>query len=202
MHFRKVNAAPWGQAGIAAIPWMFITMLGSTGLLKSSSIAILNANYMMERLRPHYPIFTRSKRCSHEFIVDMSGIRDETGIGEEDVAKRLQDYGFHAPTMSWPVAHSMMIEPTESESKEELDRFCDAFISIRKEIQLIKDGVYDLNDNPLKNAPHTQAMCLKDEWNHCYSRQVDEISNPGRSKILASKNQFLHPRTDIRNQIL
>ena len=95
----QVNAAPWGQAGIAAIPWMFITMLGSTGLLKSSSIAILNANYMMERLRPYYPIFTRSKRCSHEFIVDMSVIHKETGIAEEDIAKRLQDYGYHAPTM-------------------------------------------------------------------------------------------------------
>merc|ERR1712048_907374 len=151
-----VSAAPWGQAGIACIPWMFCTMLGNKGVTDSSIYAILNANYMKYRLAPHFTIVptNASNKCSHEFIIDCSDMRKSSGIVEEDIAKRLQDYGLHAPTMSWPVPHSLMVEPTESEDKAELDRFCDAMISIRDEVRKIEDGTWPADDNPLKNAPH------------------------------------------------
>jgi len=168
-----VSAAPWGQAGIAAIPWMFCTMLGKQGVLDSARYSILNANYMKSRLEPHFDIFPTNKnnKCAHEFIMDFSDIRKKTGIVEEDIAKRLQDYGFHAPTMSWPVPHSLMIEPTESEDKAELDRFCDAMISIRKEIAKIESGEWTAEENPLKNAPHTQQEVCASEWKHPYTRE-------------------------------
>jgi len=168
-----VSAAPWGQAGIAAIPWMFCTMLGAKGVTDSARYAILNANYMKARLAPHYTICATNAndRCSHEFIIDCSDVRRTSGIVEEDIAKRLQDYGFHAPTMSWPVPHSLMVEPTESEDKAELDRFCDAMISIREEIRKIEDGTWPAEDNPLKNAPHTQSEVCATEWTHAYSRE-------------------------------
>ncbi|KAF4704740.1 hypothetical protein FOZ63_020257 [Perkinsus olseni] len=164
----SVNAAPFGQAGIASIPWMFINMLGEEGLRASAEMAILNANYMAARLKEYYPLMhvNSNGRCSHEFIIDISGIRKHTGVVEEDIAKRLMDYGFHAPTMSWPVHHSLMIEPTESESKDELDRFCNALIQIKNEIDQIADGIYDLKDNPLKNAPHTEDMVTSEKWDH------------------------------------
>merc|ERR1712048_1274524 len=168
-----VSAAPYGQAGIAAIPWMFIAMLGAEGVTDSAKIAILNANYMKARLAPHFKMYASNSnnRCAHEFIIDCSEIRANSGIVEEDIAKRLQDYGFHAPTMSWPVAHSLMVEPTESEEKAELDRFCDAMVSIAKEIEKISDGTWPRDDNPLKNAPHPQHEVCATEWNHCYTRE-------------------------------
>jgi len=175
-----VSAAPWGQAGIAAIPWMFCTMLGKQGILDSARYAILNANYMKARLEPHFDIVATNKnnKCSHEFIMDFSNIRKKSGIVEEDIAKRLQDYGFHAPTMSWPVPHSLMVEPTESEDKGELDRFCDAMISIRAEIKKIEDGEWPMEDNPLKNAPHTQQEVCASEWTHPYSREEAAFPAP------------------------
>jgi len=168
-----VSAAPYGQAGIASIPWMFCTMLGVQGITDSARISILNANYMKARLSSHFTVCATNKnnRCAHEFIIDCSDIKTSSGIGEEDIAKRLQDYGFHAPTMSWPVPHSLMIEPTESEDKDELDRFCDAMISIREECNKIADGTWPLDDNPLKNAPHTQAEVCATEWTHPYTRE-------------------------------
>merc|ERR1712048_955488 len=168
-----VSAAPYGQAGIAEIPWMFIAMLGSQGITDSARLAILNANYMKARLAPHFQIYPSNSndRCAHEFIIDCSDLRKSSGIVEEDIAKRLQDYGFHAPTMSWPVAHSLMVEPTESEDKAELDRFCDAMIMIAKEVEKISDGTWPRDDNPLKNAPHPQHEVCATEWNHCYTRE-------------------------------
>jgi glycine dehydrogenase len=170
----SVSSAPFGQAGIAVIPWMFIKMLGQIGLVDSAKQAILNANYMASRLRGYYPMpyLNSAGRCSHEFIIDISAIKESTGIGEEDIAKRLMDYGFHAPTMSWPVHNSLMIEPTESENIGELDRFVDALISIREEIRMIESKKWDKTNNPLKNAPHTQSMVCNDEWDYPYSRKV------------------------------
>jgi len=175
-----VSAAPYGQAGIAAIPWMFIAMLGSQGITDSARLAILNANYMKARLAPHFQIYASNSndRCSHEFIIDCSDMRKVAGIVEEDIAKRLQDYGFHAPTMSWPVAHSLMVEPTESEDKAELDRFCDAMIAIRGEAQKVENGTWPLEDNPLKNAPHTQIEVCATEWTHPYSREEAAFPAP------------------------
>jgi len=148
---------------------MFITMLGAKGITDSARYAILNANYMKSKLAPHYTIYpsNANDKCSHEFIIDCSGLL----LKEEDIAKRLQDYGFHAPTMSWPVSHSLMIEPTESEDKAELDRFCDAMISIREEIRKVENGSWPKDDNPLKMAPHTQAEICATEWTHPYSRE-------------------------------
>lgn len=168
-----VSAAPWGSALILPISWLYIAMMGSAGLTYQTKIALLNANYIMSRLKEHYPVvYTNANgRCAHEFILDIRPFKDTCGIEAIDVAKRLQDYGFHAPTMSWPVANTLMIEPTESESKEELDRFCDAFISIRKEIQAIEDGKVPKENNILKNAPHPQQDLLQDEWDRPYTRQ-------------------------------
>merc|ERR1712107_917134 len=148
-------------------------MLGVDGITDSARISLLNANYMKARLEPHYKIFPTNvnNKCCHEFILDVSDIRQKTGIAEEDIAKRLQDYGFHAPTMSWPVPHSLMIEPTESEDKEELDRFCEAMISVREECKKIENGTWPVDDNPLKNAPHTQAEVCATEWTHPYTRE-------------------------------
>jgi glycine dehydrogenase len=170
----RVGSTQVGQAGIACIPWMFITMLGSAGLRRSAEIAIANANYMVARLKGFYemPFLNSQSRCSHEFIIDVAPIRESSGVTEEDIAKRLMDYGFHAPTMSWPVHASLMIEPTESESIDELDRFCDAMISIRDEIRRIETGEWDRLDNPLKNAPHTEAAVTASNWTHTYTRET------------------------------
>lgn len=168
-----VSGAPWGSASILPISWAYIKMMGSMGLTHATKIGLLNANYILSRLRPHYPIlYTNDKgRCAHEFILDVRNFKDTAGIEALDVAKRLQDYGFHAPTMSWPVANTLMIEPTESESKEELDRFCDALIAIRKEIEAVEKGEQPREDNVLKMAPHTQKDLLRDEWDRPYSRE-------------------------------
>lgn len=151
-----ISAAPWGSASILPISWMYIAMMGGEGLTHATKIAILSANYMAHRLAPYYPILFTGKDglVAHECIIDLRHFRKTADITVEDVAKRLMDYGFHAPTMSWPVAGTMMIEPTESESKAELDRFCDAMISIRKEIEAIEKGEMDKNDNLLKMPPY------------------------------------------------
>ncbi len=168
-----VSAAPWGSASILVIPWMYIRMMGEAGLKRATQIAILNANYMVKRLEKHYPILFRGPNglVAHEFILDLRDMKKSAGVEVEDVAKRLMDYGFHAPTISWPVAGTMMVEPTESESKEELDRFCDAMIAIHGEVSAISSGKLDKTDNPLKMAPHT-AIEVAGDWKHPYSREV------------------------------
>ena len=168
-----VAAAPYGSAGILPISWMYIALMGSRGLTRASQVAILNANYMAARLCDHYPVlYTGAKGLvAHEFIIDLRPFRESAGITVDDVAKRLMDFGFHAPTMSWPVAGTMMIEPTESESKAELDRFCDAMIAIRAEIAAIASGVLDREDNPLRRAPHTAGEVAADTWDRPYGRR-------------------------------
>jgi glycine dehydrogenase len=167
-----VSAAPYGSAMILLISYAYIRMLGAAGLKGATEYAILNANYMRARLTGHYDILytNQSGQCAHEFIVDLRPFKKSAEIEAEDVAKRLMDYGFHAPTMSFPVAGTIMIEPTESEDKAELDRFCDAMIAIREEIKAIEEGKVDKKDNLLKNAPHTQATVMADQWPHAYSR--------------------------------
>ncbi len=169
-----VSAADLGSASILPISWAYIAMMGAEGLTNATEVAILNANYVMERLRPHYPVLYRGAngRVAHECIIDIRPLKEETGISEEDIAKRLMDYGFHAPTMSFPVAGTLMVEPTESEDLAELDRFCDAMIAIREEINQVHSGVWPLADNPLVNAPHTQVDLSSDEWAHPYSREI------------------------------
>lgn len=167
-----VCAAPFGSASILPITWMYIRMMGGDGLKRASQLAILNANYISRRLEEHYPVlYTGSNGLvAHECILDLRPIKDSSGISVDDVAKRLIDFGFHAPTMSFPVAGTLMIEPTESESREELDRFCDAMIKIREEIRAVENGTLDKDDNPLKNAPHTAAEIVG-QWSHPYSRE-------------------------------
>ncbi len=168
-----VAAAPWGSAAILPISWSYIAMMGRDGLRKATEVAILNANYVAEGLKDHYDILYTGQngRIAHECIVDLRPFKESAGISEEDVAKRLIDYGFHAPTMSWPVPGTLMIEPTESESRQELDRFVEAMIEIRREIDRVAAGEFDAADNPLKMAPHTIAELTADAWSHPYSRQ-------------------------------
>lgn len=168
-----ISAAPWGSASILTISYAYIRMMGAQGLTDATKFAILNANYLKDRLKDHYEILYTGKtgRSAHEFIVDLRPFKQSAGVESVDVAKRLMDYGFHAPTMSFPVPGTLMIEPTESESVEELDRFCEAMISIRKEIQEIEDGIADKDDNVLKHAPHTQRVIMADDWNRSYSRE-------------------------------
>ncbi len=175
-----VSGAPWGSAGVLPISWAYIRMMGAAGLTAATQVAILNANYVARRLAPHYPVLYtgRGGLVAHECIVDLRPITKETGVSVDDVAKRLIDYGFHAPTMSFPVAGTLMIEPTESESLMELDRFCDAMIAIRAETVKVATGEYDKGDNPLAGAPHTAAM-LAGDWDHPYSRA--EAAYPVRS---------------------
>jgi glycine dehydrogenase len=169
-----ISAAPWGSASILPITFNYINMMGGKGLTHATKITLLNANYILSRLKPHYPIlYTNDNgRCAHEFILDVRKFKDTCGIEAIDIAKRLQDYGFHAPTMSWPVANTLMIEPTESENKAELDRFCDALISIRKEIAAVESGEQPQEGNVLKNSPHTQRDLLSSEWDRPYSREA------------------------------
>jgi glycine dehydrogenase len=168
-----VSAAPWGSASILLISYAYIRMMGTEGLENATKYAILNANYIKARLENDYQIlYTGSKgRCAHEMILDTRVFKGATGVEAEDIAKRLMDYGFHAPTMSFPVAGTIMIEPTESEPKSELDRFCDAMIAIKNEVNAIENGTADKRDNVLKNAPHTASMVTADVWEHAYSRQ-------------------------------
>ncbi len=175
-----VSAAPWGSPSILVIPWVYIHLMGARGLRHATEVAILNANYMAWRLKEHYPVLYRGSRgrVAHEFILDLRPFEKSAGIVSEDVAKRLMDYGFHAPTMSFPVAGTLMIEPTESESKPELDRFCAAMIAIREEIRAIEEGRMDRADNPLKNAPHTYEVVCADEWKHPYGREQAAFPAP------------------------
>jgi len=168
-----VAAAPYGSPGILVIPWAYIRMMGGANLTRATQVAILNANYIAHRLGEHYPVLYRGQngRVAHECILDLRPQKHDSGIDVMDVAKRLMDFGFHAPTVSFPVAGTLMVEPTESESLEELDRFCEAMIAIREEIRAVVDGRLDREDNPLKNAPHTDAAVTADVWTHPYSRQ-------------------------------
>jgi glycine dehydrogenase len=167
-----VSAAPFGSALILPISYAYIRMMGAAGLTRATEVAILNANYIAARLRGHYPVLYSGPggMVAHECIIDCRGFQAEAGVMVEDIAKRLQDFGYHAPTMSWPVAGTLMIEPTESESKAELDRFCEAMITIRAEIAAIGAGKLDRVDNPLKHAPHTAREVMADVWTHAYPR--------------------------------
>jgi len=175
-----VSAAPWGSANILLISWAYIAMMGADGLARASKLAILNANYMAKRLEGHFPVLYRGAtgKVAHEFIIDLREFKTTAGVDAEDVAKRLMDYGFHAPTVSFPVAGTFMIEPTESESKAELDRFCDALISIRGEIEEIENGTADRVNNVLKNAPHTAAVIADDKWSAPYGREKAAFPAP------------------------
>jgi glycine dehydrogenase len=168
-----VSAAPWGSASILTISWMYIAMMGPDGLTEATKFAILNANYISKRLEKHFPTLYRSSGpgplVAHECILDLRAFKGTTA---EDVAKRLMDYGFHAPTLSWPVAGTLMVEPTESESQYELDRFCDAMISIHAEMTAVETGAADAKNNLLKNAPHTADQIASDAWNRPYTREA------------------------------
>jgi len=167
-----VSAAPFGSASILTISWMYIRMMGGDGLTDATEVAILNANYVARRLAEHYPVLYTGAHglVAHECIIDLRPITAETGVSVDDVAKRLIDFGFHAPTMSFPVAGTLMVEPTESEDLAELDRFCDAMVAIRTEISEVASGALDRADNPLTNAPHTAEEVTADEWTHPYPR--------------------------------
>jgi glycine dehydrogenase len=175
-----VSAAPWGSASILVISWMYIAMLGAKGLTKATQVAILNANYMAAQLEPHFKVLYRghSDLVAHEFILDVRSWKQTASVEVEDIAKRLMDYGFHAPTISFPVPGTMMIEPTESESKEELDRFCDALIAIHGEMQRVASGEWPRDNNPLKNAPHTAPVVTADDWKRPYSRELAAYPAP------------------------
>jgi glycine dehydrogenase len=168
-----VSAAPYGSASILPISWAYIALMGGEGLAHATKVAILSANYIAHRLKEHYPVlYTGSSgNVAHECILDIRPIKEASGVTEEDIAKRLIDYGFHAPTMSFPVAGTLMVEPTESESLAELERFCDAMIAIRAEIRAVQNGVLDAHDNPLVNAPHTLADVVATAWDHPYDRE-------------------------------
>ena len=168
-----ISGAPFGSAGILPIPYAYLRLMGSDGLAKATKVAILSANYVARRLDPYFPVlYTGSEgRVAHGCILDLQPMTKETGITAEDVAKRLADYGFHAPTLSFPVVGTLMVEPTESESLDELDRFCDAMISIRAEADKVGSGHWPPDDNPLFNSPHTAEDVAADEWDHPYSRE-------------------------------
>ena len=167
-----IAAAPWGSAGILPISWAYIALMGAKGLQRATRVAILSANYVAERLEHSFPVLYRGAhdRVAHECVLDLRPITAATGVTAEDVAKRLIDYGFHAPTMSWPVAGTLMVEPTESESRVELDRFCDAMIAIRSEISQIEKGEWSVQDSPLRHAPHIAIEVAGDTWDRPYSR--------------------------------
>jgi glycine dehydrogenase len=174
-----VSAAHYGSASILVIPWMYIRMMGAKGLTRATQVAILNANYVAKRLEGHYPTLFKGGKgfVAHEAVMDCRDF-ETAGVKVEDIAKRLMDYSFHAPTMSWPVPGTLMIEPTESESKAELDRFCEALIGIRDEIRAVESGKADRTDNPLKNAPHTSMALVADEWTHKYTRTEAAYPKP------------------------
>lgn len=181
-----ISSAEFASASILSISYLYIKAIGKN-LDEVTKIAILNANYMAQRLKDHYPLlFTNEKgRVAHEFIIDIRPLKAASGITEEDIAKRLIDYGFHSPTMSFPVAGTLMIEPTESENKGELDRFCDALINIKKEVEKVQSGEFDPIDNPLKNAPHTLEVVMAENWNHKYTKEqaaypLEYVRNRGK----------------------
>lgn len=175
-----VSAAPWGSPLILPIPHVYIQLMGGAGLKKATQVAILNANYMAARLAKHYKVLYKGTHglVAHEFIIDLRSFKETTGIEAEDVAKRLMDYGYHSPTMSFPVPNTLMIEPTESESLAEVDRMCEALISIRAEIKEIEDGKVDKKNNVLKNAPHTEAVVIATNWDRPYPREKAAFPAP------------------------
>jgi glycine dehydrogenase len=175
-----ISAAPWGSPSILPISWVYIRMLGAAGLKQATEAAILNANYMAKRLEDHYPILYRGDGglVAHEFILNCNKFKKTCGVDVNDIAKRLADYGFHAPTMSFPVAGTLMVEPTESESKAELDRLCDALIAIRAEIAAVEKGELPQDDNPLVNSPHTSEVMTASEWTHPYPREQAAFPAP------------------------
>jgi glycine dehydrogenase len=186
----RISASPFGSASILPISWMYVAMMGSAGLAKATETAILSANYVAKKLETYFPVLYKGNDglVAHECILDLRPQQKESGISNEDVAKRLMDFGFHAPTMSFPVPGTLMIEPTESESKYELDRFIEAMVTIADEIKKVVNGIYDKEDNPLKNAPHTAEVVLSNNWNHSYSRE--EAAYPvGRLR----KNKYWPP---------
>lgn len=176
----QVSSASYGSASILPISWMYITLMGAAGLRRATQLALLNANYIARRLAPHFPVLYsgRNGLVAHECILDLRPLEKRTGIGAEDVAKRLIDFGFHAPTLSFPVAGTLMVEPTESESLHELDRFIDAMIQIREEIAMVERGELDRRDNPLKHAPHTATRLARADWPHAYSRELAAFPLP------------------------
>ncbi|MBZ0172199.1 MAG: glycine dehydrogenase (aminomethyl-transferring), partial [Phycisphaerales bacterium] len=176
---RQVSAAAYGSPSILPISWMYIALMGADGLTHASKIAILSANYMAKRLEGHYDILFTGEHghCAHEFVIDCRPFKKSAGVEIDDIAKRLMDFGFHAPTMSWPVPGTLMIEPTESEPRETLDAFCDALIQIAGEAEQIERGVWPRDDNPLKNAPHTIAIVSADEWSRPYPRSLGGFPN-------------------------
>ena len=178
--FGTVSAAPWGSAAILPISWAYIKLMGAKGLRHSSEIAILNANYMAAVLKDAYKVLYAGKNgtVAHEFILDTRELKKGSGVEAMDIAKRLQDYGFHAPTVSFPVPNTLMIEPTESEDKGELDKFCHALLTIRKEITDIENGVYTKENNPLKNAPHTQRIVTSSSYDLPYARELAAYPAP------------------------
>ncbi|MDT8322006.1 MAG: glycine dehydrogenase (aminomethyl-transferring), partial [Xanthomonadales bacterium] len=192
---RAVSAAPWGSAGILPISWAYIAMMGPQGMKKATQVAILSANYIASRLAGAYPVLYtgRNGRVAHECIVDLRPFKESCGVTEEDVAKRLIDYGFHSPTMSFPVPGTLMIEPTESESLVEIDRFCAAMLEIREEIRAVEDGRVDGSDSPLRHAPHP-ATDLAAEWSHGYTRE--QAAFPVASLY---RNKFWAPVSRIDN---
>jgi glycine dehydrogenase len=169
-----VSAAPWGSASILPISWAYIAMMGAEGLKSATQAAILNANYVARRLESDYPVLFKGRRglVAHECILDLRGLKAEAEVQVEDVAKRLMDFGFHAPTVSWPVAGTMMVEPTESESRAELDRFCEAMTLIREEVRRIGRGEWPRENNPVRNAPHTAEAVCSDTWDRPYPREL------------------------------
>jgi len=179
-HVGAVSAAPWGSSSILPISHAYIRLMGGEGLTYATKVAILNANYIARRLEPHFPVLYKGEHgtVAHECIVDTRVVKATSGVEVEDIAKRLMDYGFHAPTVSFPVAGTLMIEPTESESLSELDRFCAAMISIRAEVAEIESGAADKEDNVLKNSPHTLGRVASDEWKHSYTREKAAFPAP------------------------
>jgi glycine dehydrogenase len=188
-----VSSAPYGSASILPISWAYIALMGGEGLLEATKVAILNANYIANRLEGHYPILYTGTNgnVAHECIVDIRPIEGASGISAEDIAKRLIDFGFHAPTMSFPVPGTLMVEPTESESLAELDRFCDAMITIREEITAVQEGKLDAVDNPLTNSPHTLDDITASTWEHPYSREqaAYPVESLRQGKYWASVNR-------------
>jgi glycine dehydrogenase len=190
LEWMRISAAPFGSASILPISWMYVAMMGAAGLTKATETAIVSANYVAKKLENFYPVLYKGNKglVAHECILDLRPQQKESGISNEDVAKRLMDYGFHAPTMSFPVPGTLMIEPTESESKFELDRFIEAMVAIAEEINKVTNGSFDKENNPLKNAPHTAEVILANEWNKPYTRE--EAAYPvGRLR----KNKYWPP---------
>jgi glycine dehydrogenase len=190
LEWMRISAAPFGSASILPISWMYVAMMGAAGLAKATETAIVSANYVAKKLENFYPVLYKGNKglVAHECILDLRPQQKESGISNEDVAKRLMDFGFHAPTMSFPVPGTLMIEPTESESKFELDRFIEAMVAIAEEIKKVSNGSFDKENNPLKNAPHTAEVILANEWNRPYTRE--EAAYPvGRLR----KNKYWPP---------